>query len=333
MAQSANNLTAVFTDTANAIRQKAGKVDAISPRDFADEILALPTGGGSSNPVVKGDVIFMSGHRYKVLQANQDNTDVELLLLDDYMGSVFNDNEHAPVEEVSSTSTGDGSTDTFTFNPSLWGDEYSLSRVTVGGEEVEFTQSLNPLRAILTSAPAEGAEVILYRNKYIYDIYKDSALDNKMTEFYNSLDEDIQNAIIEQERVQSEYNIKAAEGEEDFTFIGFGMSYRVKKLTERLIGNRKCYILGIEDLISYFEGNSATGAATNTLIFECADRISADIWLTSCAAGDYSPDLRPIGYGGRNGTPANSGYYEGDHNIARPAFHLNLSEVSYINVD
>ena len=41
MAKSDNNLTAVFTDTANAIKSKTGRSLQISPRDFADEIASI----------------------------------------------------------------------------------------------------------------------------------------------------------------------------------------------------------------------------------------------------------------------------------------------------
>ena len=46
MARSANNLKAVFQDTATAIKNKTGSTEPICPRDFADEIDNLPTGGG-----------------------------------------------------------------------------------------------------------------------------------------------------------------------------------------------------------------------------------------------------------------------------------------------
>ena len=48
MARSDNNLSAVFTDTANAIRSKTGTSSAICPRDFADQITNIPTGGGNN---------------------------------------------------------------------------------------------------------------------------------------------------------------------------------------------------------------------------------------------------------------------------------------------
>ena len=41
MARSENNLNAVFTDTANAIRSKTGQSEQISPRDFADQIATI----------------------------------------------------------------------------------------------------------------------------------------------------------------------------------------------------------------------------------------------------------------------------------------------------
>ena len=44
MARSENNLTAVFTDTANAIREKTGDSALIEPRDFADAIASIKSG-------------------------------------------------------------------------------------------------------------------------------------------------------------------------------------------------------------------------------------------------------------------------------------------------
>ena len=46
MARSEKNLTAVFTDTANAIRSKTGTTETICPLDFADKINSIETGGG-----------------------------------------------------------------------------------------------------------------------------------------------------------------------------------------------------------------------------------------------------------------------------------------------
>ena len=46
MARSENNLNAVFTDTANAIRAKTDTTATICPRDFADKINSISSGGG-----------------------------------------------------------------------------------------------------------------------------------------------------------------------------------------------------------------------------------------------------------------------------------------------
>ena len=45
---SENNLNAVFTDIANAIRNKKGSVDTIKPINMADEISTIESGGGST---------------------------------------------------------------------------------------------------------------------------------------------------------------------------------------------------------------------------------------------------------------------------------------------
>ena len=49
MAKSNNNLKAVLQDTADAIRAKTGSSSPIVPRDFADEISGIQTGGGDED--------------------------------------------------------------------------------------------------------------------------------------------------------------------------------------------------------------------------------------------------------------------------------------------
>ena len=46
MAKSENNINAVLTDTANAIRAKTDTTATICPRDFADKINSIENGGG-----------------------------------------------------------------------------------------------------------------------------------------------------------------------------------------------------------------------------------------------------------------------------------------------
>ncbi len=72
MARSANNLNAVFTDTANAIREKTGSNESIAPRDFADEIAGITGGGGGVTPT--GTYVLkkysVSGDTNSVFQAD-----------------------------------------------------------------------------------------------------------------------------------------------------------------------------------------------------------------------------------------------------------------------
>ena len=63
MARSNNNLNAVLKDTADAIRVKKGTSEPIVPRDFADEIEAIETGGGDDGAFDiltgnKGDIVI-----------------------------------------------------------------------------------------------------------------------------------------------------------------------------------------------------------------------------------------------------------------------------------
>lgn len=59
--RSSNNLTAIFTDTANAIRAKTSSSDLICPLDFATEIEAIPTGGDDNYTNDLLELGFVSG--------------------------------------------------------------------------------------------------------------------------------------------------------------------------------------------------------------------------------------------------------------------------------
>ena len=266
MAQSENNLTAVLQDTADAIRSKTGSNGLICPRDFADEILNI-SGGTTPELVSKGDIIFMSGHRYRVLQANADNTDVELLLLDDEIASIY----------------GNGTTTDF----------------DVDGETKQGQK------------------------------YEGSALDVAMNRFYEALDEDIQEAIIAQDRNQSMYAVSMGEmTEPDYTIEAFGLTYRYKKKSSVVVGSRNCYALDMDDIISYLGGTSAYGTDLNTMFFNCSTQIPASAWVGSADFAYSNYALSVSGYSG-----GVDGYFYYDTDLVRPAFHLNLSTISYINVN
>lgn len=71
MAQSERNLTAIFTDTANAIRSKTGGTAQINPRDFADEIDSIQTGGGGAIVPGPNDNVIVYDYDGTVLDAKQ----------------------------------------------------------------------------------------------------------------------------------------------------------------------------------------------------------------------------------------------------------------------
>lgn len=70
MAKSERNLTAIFQDTADAIRSKTKKTEEINPRDFADEIESIPTG---SSEIIPGpnDNVIVYDYDGTVLDAQQ----------------------------------------------------------------------------------------------------------------------------------------------------------------------------------------------------------------------------------------------------------------------
>lgn len=58
--KSNNNLTAIFTDTANAIRTKTGSSDLICPLDFADQIENIPAGEDTAPEIIARTVTTIS---------------------------------------------------------------------------------------------------------------------------------------------------------------------------------------------------------------------------------------------------------------------------------
>ena len=60
MAKSDNNLTAVFTDIANAIRNKTGNTATMTPRDFADGVMAIETSSGGGTGIDTSDATATS---------------------------------------------------------------------------------------------------------------------------------------------------------------------------------------------------------------------------------------------------------------------------------
>ena len=88
---SENNLNSVFTDIANAIRNKKGSVDLIKPINMADEISTIETGGGSTDFTIK-DFITLRGSTAYLFYKAESLTDEQLAsnLKYDYTTGVTN---------------------------------------------------------------------------------------------------------------------------------------------------------------------------------------------------------------------------------------------------
>lgn len=158
--------------------------------------------------------------------------------------------------------------------------------------------------------------------------YANSTLDWTMTNYYNSLPEAIQNAIVEQNINQSMYGIcdeslcyasYSKEKEPDFTLedqIGY-YSY-FQKYKEVKVGKRKIYALDIDDILAYF-GPATTSNDLIEMLYNSNDSVSNGIWLRSVP--DYLNDAYLVN--GKQGwiQPMGNSY---SHEV-RPTFVVDLS--------
>ena len=97
MARSENNLIAVFTDTANAIRSKKSSSAEISPRDFADEIMSIPSGvepTGTKNIYTNGNNIDVKNFAYVNVEVPTEQR-ISYEHGDSFLNSVYHDEEYA----------------------------------------------------------------------------------------------------------------------------------------------------------------------------------------------------------------------------------------------
>ena len=106
MARSEKNLTAVFTDTASAIRAKTGTTETICPLDFADKINAIDTGGGGMKAYLEaGGKCGCS--KFKSFDDNINYSDSENIRDMSYMFYKCELLEHAPNMNTSNATTMD----------------------------------------------------------------------------------------------------------------------------------------------------------------------------------------------------------------------------------
>jgi len=160
--------------------------------------------------------------------------------------------------------------------------------------------------------------------------YDNSYLDNYMNStFYNSLSANIKAAIIQKAVTQSIYQFGSSEiSGYDFamTKIASGTIW-YKRKGQVSVGNRYCYTLDLDDVAEYLgagSGNTVSGADLNDMFFEQTTSIIKYVWLDSACSGGFVYAFYV--YGG-TGSVSYSSYTSS--NVARPAFQVDLSKVTW----
>lgn len=159
--------------------------------------------------------------------------------------------------------------------------------------------------------------------------YSGSRLDTYMTNFYNSLPTELQNAIVEQNISQSMYIIYSGTNASanfsawwkspfnDATTSGY--SYWLTRVAEINVGARKVFALDVDDVISYL-GSNSTAKDVNELFFGVRNNVSRLVWLRSA---ETDGPFRVNGRCGYLDYSSNTDLFE-----VRPAFVLDLSLLS-----
>lgn len=162
--------------------------------------------------------------------------------------------------------------------------------------------------------------------------YSGSTLDTEMTNYYNTLPADVQNAIVEQNINQSKYIYNDGTNEStnfsSWYKNGFtesdisGANYYLNKKSETSVGNRKVYALDVDDVIFYL-GSTSTPQDVNELFFNQRSSVSRNIWLRSAHV---------VHTGGAFSVRGDYGFVFGDLVFfqfeVRPAFVIDLSLLS-----
>ena len=154
-----------------------------------------------------------------------------------------------------------------------------------------------------------------------------------MTNFYNSLPVELQNAIVEQNISQSMYK-RDSDTNASASFSSWyrdsftdtttsGNNYYLTRIAEVDVGNRKVFALDLDDVINYL-GSNSTAKDVNEMFFEKRNSVSRYVWLRS-AYSDYSGSAFYVN--GYSGSLSDFSYY-GSSREVRPAFVLDLSLLS-----
>ena len=162
--------------------------------------------------------------------------------------------------------------------------------------------------------------------------YAGSVLDNEMTNFYNGLPAELQNAIVEQNISQSMYrwtsgtnasaNFSAWYANPFTDATTSGNNYYLTRIAEVNVGARKVFALDLDDAISYLGANS-TAKDVNEMFFGVRNNVPRYVWLRSAYSGYSNRAFYVYGnYGYLNINYCSSSYE------VRPAFVLDLSLLS-----
>ena len=162
--------------------------------------------------------------------------------------------------------------------------------------------------------------------------YAGSILDNEMTNFYNGLPAELQNAIVEQNISQSMYrwtsgtnasaNFSAWYAKPFTDATTSGNNYYLTRIAEVNVGTRKVFALDVDDVINYL-GSNSTAKDVNEMFFEKRNSVSRYVWLRSASSDSSSSAFRVNGYYGYL-----SYIHYGNSGEVRPAFVLDLSLLS-----
>lgn len=163
--------------------------------------------------------------------------------------------------------------------------------------------------------------------------YAGSTLDNEMTNYYNVLPNNVQNAIIEQDIYQSTYShpsdtvkIDTIDPNDKAFYVNSSSdktdNYILLELTNSThIGNRKVFALDFEDLFDIF-GNHITKEQAYNYIQGVGVKGAVSCWMRSSTV-DNPWVMMLFGGVGANISPCGNLVY------VRPAFVIDLSQVNF----
>lgn len=162
--------------------------------------------------------------------------------------------------------------------------------------------------------------------------YADSDLDQAMANCYNGLPAELQNAIVEQNILQSMYKYSSvANVGADFSswYVSpftdattSGHNYYLTRTAEINVGTRKVFALDVDDVISYL-GSNSTAKDVNEMFFGVRSSVISGVWLRSAnSGGNY------YAFYVNGGSGCSCGDYYNNSYEVRPAFVLDLSLLS-----